>query len=165
MGTGEKKMKICVFGLWHLGSVTSAGLAKLGHEVIGLDFNPELIKDLLDARAPISEPGLNELIHDCFRRKTLNFTTDPSFALEDAEVLWVTFDTPVDEQDNADVHSIEKKFDSVARLYSWRDKNYPILPGTRWVYSISAKSVLRKIPRQKKLFCLFSGKFATGKIH
>jgi UDPglucose 6-dehydrogenase len=114
MGTGEKKMKICVFGLWHLGSVTSASLAKLGHEVIGLDFNPELIKDLLDARAPISEPGLNELIHDCFRKKTLNFTTDPSFALEDAEVLWVTFDTPVDEQDNADVHSIEKKFDVVS---------------------------------------------------
>lgn len=114
MGAGEKEMKICVFGLWHLGSVTSASLAKLGHKVIGLDFNPGLIKDLQNARAPISEQGLNELIYDCFQEKTLNFTTDPCHALKDAEVLWIAFDTPVDEQDNADVHYIEKSFDAVA---------------------------------------------------
>lgn len=109
-------MRICVFGLWHLGSVTSACLAKLGHTVIGLDFNSGVIKDLQNARAPISEPGLNELIHDCIRKKTLRFTTDPSLALKDAEVLWIAFDTPVDEQDNADVHYIEKNFDAVAKI-------------------------------------------------
>ena len=115
MGAGEKEMKICVFGLWHLGSVTSASLAKLGHTVIGLDFNPGLIKDLQNGRAPISEPGLNELINDCFQEKTLNFTTDPCHALKDAEVLWIAFDTPVDEQDKADVHYIEKSFDAIAK--------------------------------------------------
>jgi UDPglucose 6-dehydrogenase len=116
MGSGAKEMKICVFGLWHLGSVTSASLAKLGHEVVGLDFNPGLIKDLQNAKAPISEPGLNELICNCFSEKTLNFTIDPYFALKDAEVLWIAFDTPVDEQDNADPFYIEKNFGEVARF-------------------------------------------------
>ena len=74
-------MKICVFGLWHLGSVISAGLTKLGHTVIGLDFNSGVIRDLQNAKAPISESGLNEIIYDGFQKKTLNFTTDPGLAL------------------------------------------------------------------------------------
>jgi UDPglucose 6-dehydrogenase len=114
MGAGDKEMKICVFGLWHLGSVTSASLAKLGHTVNGLDFNSGVIKDLQNTKAPISEPGLNELIQDCFRKKTLSFTTDPGLALKDADVLWIAFDTPVDEKDNADVSYIEKQFEKIA---------------------------------------------------
>jgi UDPglucose 6-dehydrogenase len=112
--TGEKKMKICVLGLWHLGSVISAGLAKLGHTVVGLDFNNEVIGNLQNAHAPVSEPGLNELIHETLKRKTLRFTQDPRVALQDAYVLWITFDTPVDEQDNADISSLEKNFDKIA---------------------------------------------------
>jgi UDPglucose 6-dehydrogenase len=122
MGAGEKEMKICVFGLWHLGSVISASLAKLGHTVIGLDFNSGVIKGLQNARAPISEPGLNELIHDCIRKKTLSFTTDPGLALKDTEVLWIAFDTPVDEQDNADVSYIEKQFEKIASFINEQTK-------------------------------------------
>lgn len=107
-------MKICVLGLWHLGSVTSAGLAKSGHTVVGLDFNNEVIGNLQNAHAPVSEPGLNELIHDTLERKLLRFTQDPGVALPDADVLWIAFDTPVDEQDNADITYIEKNFDKIA---------------------------------------------------
>lgn len=114
MVTGAKKMKICVLGLWHLGSVTSAGLAKSGHTVVGLDFNNEVIGNLQNAYAPVSEPGLNELIHETLERKSLSFTHDPSVALPDADVLWIAFDTPVDEQDNADISYIEKNFEKIA---------------------------------------------------
>jgi UDPglucose 6-dehydrogenase len=114
MDTGAKKMNICVFGLWHLGSVTSAGLAKLGHTVVGLDFNNEVIGNLQKGHAPVSEPGLNELIHETLKTKLLRFTHDPRVALPDADVLWIAFDTPVDEQDNADITSIEKNFDNIA---------------------------------------------------
>jgi len=107
-------MKICVLGLWHLGSVISAGLAKLGHTVVGLDFNNEVIGNLQNAHAPVSEPGLNELIHETLKRKTLRFTHDSRVALQDADVLWITFDTPVDEQDNADISYLEKNFDKIA---------------------------------------------------
>ena len=106
-------MKICVLGLWHLGSVTSAGLAKSGHNVVGLDFNNEVIENLKKGHAPISEPGLNELIHETLERKSLSFTHDPSVALPDADVLWIAFDTPVDEQDNADISYIEKNFEKI----------------------------------------------------
>ena len=107
-------MKICVYGLWHLGSVTSAGLARAGHTVVGLDFNKETIKNLKDGRAPVSEPGLNELILENIQRRTLSYTSDPATALEKTDVVWIGFDTPVDEEDNADVDSIEKNFDAVS---------------------------------------------------
>ena len=39
-------MKICVLGLWHLGTVTSACMSSIGHKVIGLDFDKNLINGL-----------------------------------------------------------------------------------------------------------------------
>jgi UDPglucose 6-dehydrogenase len=43
-------MRICVFGLWHLGSVTAACLAQAGHEVVGLDPDPQNIARLAASR-------------------------------------------------------------------------------------------------------------------
>jgi UDPglucose 6-dehydrogenase len=107
-------MKVCVFGLWHLGSVISAGLAKSGHTVVGLDFDRKNIENLQKARVPVSEPGLDDLILETLQKKTLSFTCGPATALVDAEVLWISFDTPVDEQDNADPEYIEKNFEAIS---------------------------------------------------
>jgi UDPglucose 6-dehydrogenase len=34
-------VRIAVFGLWHLGSVTAACLAGAGHDVVGRDLDPD----------------------------------------------------------------------------------------------------------------------------
>lgn len=113
MGIGEKKMNICVLGLWHLGSVTSACLAKLGHSVIGLEFDKEVVKELQNGNAPLLEPGLNELISEQIKAGRLSFTSDPSEALKQASVVWITFDTPVDENDVADIMFLENNFKKI----------------------------------------------------
>lgn len=111
-------MKICVFGLWHLGTVTAACLAGGGHEVIGLDFDATVIEGLQQGKPPIFEPGLAELL---MRSRAIEFTTDMRKAVKDAAVVWVTFDTPVDQEDCADVQSV------IARV----EQLYPHLnPGT-----------------------------------
>ncbi|HWQ67128.1 MAG TPA: nucleotide sugar dehydrogenase [Methanospirillum sp.] len=107
-------MKICVYGLWHLGCVTSACLAQLGHEVIGLDLQTDVIDDLKHSKPPVFEPGLEDLIRTNQDSGTLRFTPDPYDALHNAAVLWVTFDTPVDDEDNADVQSVLDAFDLIA---------------------------------------------------
>jgi UDPglucose 6-dehydrogenase len=98
-------VRIAVAGLWHLGSVTAACCAQ-HHQVTGLDFAPAVVDGLRAGHAPVSEPGLDELIGDGLRKGTLAFTTDPRVACETAEVLWVCYDTPVDENDEADVESV-----------------------------------------------------------
>lgn len=95
-------MRVCVLGLWHLGTVTAACLAGAGHQVVGLDFDAETVAGLDAGRPPLHEPGLEDLVRQGLAAGALSFTTDPAEALRGAEVLWVTYDTPVDEQDRAD---------------------------------------------------------------
>jgi UDPglucose 6-dehydrogenase len=95
-------MNVVVQGLWHLGCVTAGCLAAAGHRVVGLDFDADL--DALRAgKAPLFEPGLDELLAAEQRAGRLSFTSDAAEALRQAEVLWVAYDTPVDDDDVADV--------------------------------------------------------------
>jgi UDPglucose 6-dehydrogenase len=84
-------MKVCVYGLGHLGSVTAACLASVGHEVYGMQFG---------VFGP--EPKLNELYKEMLEKGALRVGNDRD-RIREAEVLWVTFDTPVDDNDRADV--------------------------------------------------------------
>lgn len=96
-------MKLCVQGLWHLGSVTAACLASIGHDVAGLDFDSDRIQNLRRNQPPIFEPGLSELVRSGQEASRLRFFTSPMEALDGVELLWLAYDTPVDDDDNADV--------------------------------------------------------------
>jgi len=98
-------MNITVLGLWHLGSVTAACGAK-HFPVIGLDFDPDKIARLNQGQAPLLEPGLNELIAAGLAAGRLSFTTDPRIAAAKADVLWLTYDTPVNDNDESDVEAV-----------------------------------------------------------
>jgi UDPglucose 6-dehydrogenase len=108
-------MKVCVQGLWHLGTVTAACLARAGHDVTGLDDDGDALQSLAEGVPPLFEPGLEELVKAGLAAGGLRFTADPAAALRDADVLWVTFDTPVDEEDRADVSFVERRVKAVFR--------------------------------------------------
>jgi len=107
-------MRVAVYGLWHLGCVTAACLASAGNEVVGLDLDEGVVADLQRGRPPLSEPGLAERIAAGIASGRLSFTTDPQEALRNAEVLWVAFDTPVDERDEADTAWVRDRLERVA---------------------------------------------------
>ncbi len=102
-------MRVVVYGLWHLGCVTAACLAEAGHDVVGLEVDEDVLAGLRAGRAPLFEPGLDELLVAGQRAGRLRFTGDPQDALADADVLWVAFDTPVDEHDRADVDFVRAR--------------------------------------------------------
>jgi UDPglucose 6-dehydrogenase len=95
-------MKIVVLGLWHLGCVTAACAAKF-ESVIGLDFDSAVVTRLRKGVPPLFEPGLAELIKERIQSKQLNFSDDPAVACRQADLLWVCYDTPVDDNDVADL--------------------------------------------------------------
>jgi UDPglucose 6-dehydrogenase len=107
-------LRVAVFGLWHLGPVTAACLAAAGHRVVGLDFDAAVVDGFLDGRAPVREPGLDELIAEGSSSGRLAFTDDPRVAFDGADVVWVTFDTPVDDEDRADVGWVRAQLDRAA---------------------------------------------------
>ncbi|HEY8217630.1 MAG TPA: nucleotide sugar dehydrogenase [Acidimicrobiia bacterium] len=108
--------RVAVVGLWHLGSVTSACLASLGTDVVGFDPDDTTVSDLAAGRPPVAEPGLAELVERMAAAGRLRFTSDRSAALEDAAVVWVTFDTPVDDDDHADSAPVIAEIDRLIPL-------------------------------------------------
>ena len=68
-------MNVVVLGLWHLGCVTAACCAEY-LPVIGIDFDEEVVRNLRQGRAPLFEPGLDELISRQLQAGTLSFTSD-----------------------------------------------------------------------------------------
>jgi len=100
--------QLCVYGLWHLGSVISASMASLGVNVVGLDPDSKVIDQLSEGNAPIEEENLNALLLAGIKNSKLSFTNDIN-CIRSIGILWVTFDTPIDEDDNADVDYVINK--------------------------------------------------------
>ena len=98
-------MNITVLGLWHLGCVTAACCAR-HFQVTGLDFDDANVARLNQGQAPLLEPGLNELLAAGLAAKKLSFTDDPAAACAQADVLWLTYDTPVNSNDESDVDAV-----------------------------------------------------------
>lgn len=107
-------MRVVVYGLWHLGCVTAACLAEAGYHVTGLDLDEPVVRGLRDGRPPLHEPGLTDVLAAGTAAGRLSFSASPPEALADADVLWVAFDTPVNEEDEADVGFVRDRLEAVA---------------------------------------------------
>ena len=99
-------MNVAVLGLWHLGSVTAACVAAAGHHVTAWDPDTGIAHRFAAGSPAVSEPGLAELVRVQADAGRLTTATDLEAAVRPAEVVWITFDTPVDDEDRADVDSV-----------------------------------------------------------
>lgn len=87
-------MQLAVIGVGHVGLVTAATMAKVGHDVIGLDHDERKLTALTEGRVPFHEPGLQELVDEQIAAGRLRFTGRMEDALADAEVAFVCVGTP-----------------------------------------------------------------------
>ena len=98
--------RITVVGCGHVGLVTAAGFAHLGHQVCGLDISAPLVDQLNKAVNPFVEDGLQELLAEGVNGKHLSFTTDYGTAMAGAEFVFLTVDTPTTPTGGADLSNI-----------------------------------------------------------
>lgn len=98
-------MKIAVIGLGHLGTVTAA-CAAAHFDVAAYDSAP----------ATISEPGLDEALRAGQASGRLSYKKSLADAVKGAEAIWFTYETPVDEEDKADVGFLEKRMKELLPL-------------------------------------------------
>jgi UDPglucose 6-dehydrogenase len=107
--------RIGLIGLWHLGTVAAAGLASLGHSVRATDPDAGTIAALRRNEPPVFEPGLAEAVAREQAAGRLEFVISIAEAVEGAEAVYVTFDTPVDEYDRSDLAPILGAVDAIVR--------------------------------------------------
>lgn len=97
----KKHYHISVVGLWHLGAIYSAGLAELGHTVVGVDEDAKIVEGLRMGMAPVTEPGVEALLKKHLASGRLCYTSEFS-SVAASDIVWLTFDTPVNDADEAD---------------------------------------------------------------
>jgi len=110
-------VKIGVAGLWHLGVMYSVGLAELGHQVIAYDPDSDSVSGFKVGELRVFEPGLREMLNRNIQSKNLQFT-DYEGDLEKVELFILAYDTPVDEEDNADSDFVISEFRRIIKYLS-----------------------------------------------
>lgn len=87
-------MRVAIFGLGYVGAVSAGCLARLGHEVVGVDVAPDKVEQLAQGKAPVLEPGLAELLSEAHQRGAIRTTTDATEAVERSDLALVCVGTP-----------------------------------------------------------------------
>jgi GDP-mannose 6-dehydrogenase len=108
-------MRIAVFGLGYVGTVTAAGLASRGHQVCGVDVDAVKVNLISCGQSPVVEPGINELITAAVEQGNLSATTDALMALDRADVSLLCVGTPSMHQGGTDLSYLRRALDDIRR--------------------------------------------------
>lgn len=99
-------MRLCVIGTGYVGLVSGACLADVGNEISCVDKDEAKVAALKEGRIPIYEPGLEEVVRRNESESRLFYTTDLGCGLKDAEVCFITVNTPPDGGGRADLTNV-----------------------------------------------------------
>jgi GDP-mannose 6-dehydrogenase len=129
-------MRVSVFGLGYVGSVTAACLAKAGHEVTGVDLSQEKVAMVNDAVPPVVEEGLGELLAEVVWSKQLRATVSAEEAVSHSDLAFVCVGTPSLTNGRLDVAAIERVAENIGKALAGRARPFTavlrstVLPGT-----------------------------------
>lgn len=129
-------MRIAVFGMGYVGIVSAACLARDGHDVIGVDPQPEKAALVNAGRAPIVEKYVGELIAEAVARGALRATTDAAEAVAASELSLVCVGTPSRRNGSLDTGAIARVCEEIGAALAGREAPHlvvirsTILPGT-----------------------------------
>src|SRR5271154_4832851 len=108
-------MRCTVFGPGYLGAPHAAGMAELGHEVVGVDIDPGKVAKLAGGEVPFYEPGLRKMMRDNIAAGRLRFTTDYDLAADFPNVHFLGAGTPQKRGEyGADLRHVHAVIDTLA---------------------------------------------------
>jgi UDPglucose 6-dehydrogenase len=99
-------MNITVIGSGYVGLVSGTSFAELGNRVTCVDIDPIKIEKLNQGVIPIFDPGLETMILNNVKNKTLFFTTELDKALQNSEIAFIAVGTPMGDDGSADLQYV-----------------------------------------------------------
>ena len=87
-------MRIAMIGTGYVGLVSGACFADFGHRVTCVDKDADKIAALRRGEIPIFEPGLDALVASNIKAGRLDFTTDITTPVADADAVFIAVGTP-----------------------------------------------------------------------
>jgi UDPglucose 6-dehydrogenase len=107
-------VRVTVVGLGHVGLVTAASLAHIGHDVCGLDEDLEKLRLISSGEVPFFEPDLPELLREGLENGRFGVTEDVAQAARHGDVALICVGTPIRETGEANLTGMERVARSLA---------------------------------------------------
>ena len=129
-------MKISIFGMGYVGTVSAGCLAQEGHEVIGVDPVPTKVDLINSGNSPIIEEHIGELIAATVKSGRLRATCDQEQAIRETELSFVCVGTPSQANGNLDLTYIRRVCEQIGKALRKKSSHHTvvirstILPGT-----------------------------------
>lgn len=129
-------MKLSIFGLGYVGSVSAACLADMGHSVVGVDSSHEKVDCINAGASPIVEPGLDALIARNVDEGRLKATASAEEAILTSDISFICVGTPSRNGGSFDFQYLERACREIAAPLAQKNSFHvtvvrsTILPGT-----------------------------------
>ncbi|MEO0779154.1 MAG: nucleotide sugar dehydrogenase [Bacteroidota bacterium] len=115
-------MRISVFGLGYVGSVSAVCLSELGHEVYGVDIIESKVEGLKQGLAPVKEPQLEPLLRKNLDSGRLQFRTDSEEVIAHSDVAMITVGTPNYPDGGINLTAVERCIQSIAEILAAQER-------------------------------------------
>jgi len=129
-------LKISIFGLGYVGTVSAGCLASEGHEVIGVDPVGAKVDLISSGHSPIVEVEIDEIIQAASSAGRLRATHDAIQAIQETELSFVCVGTPSQPNGNLDLKYIRRICEQIGDALKHKVARHTvvirstILPGT-----------------------------------
>jgi GDP-mannose 6-dehydrogenase len=129
-------LKISVFGLGYVGTVSAGCFAKQGHEVIGVDPVRTKVDLINQGRPPIVEAEIGEIISTTVQSGRLRAADDATEAVHTTELSFVCVGTPSQPNGNLDLRYIRRVCEQIGAVLKDKKGRHvvairsTVLPGT-----------------------------------
>lgn len=107
-------MKVSIFGLGYVGTVSLGCLARLGHYCIGVDLNKTKVDFINDGKSPIIEVQIDEIIKKQRMAGQIVATTDTTQAVIDTDISFICVGTPSTDKGHLNLDAIFRVSQDIA---------------------------------------------------
>jgi len=143
-------MDISIVGAGHVGLVTGACFAEMGHRVVMADQDERKVATLKRRQMPFYEPGLGELVRRGMAKRRIQFTTSICEAVAQSQIVFLCVGTPSQPDGEADLTAVEDVVRQIAtsmRAYRLivEKSTVPVETG-EWIKKVCLQAVRRGVP-------------------
>jgi len=129
-------MKVSVFGLGYVGTVSAGCLANDGHEVVGVDPIQAKVELIDQGCTPIIEAEIGEIIAANVKSGRLRAVVDPEEAIQSTDLSFVCVGTPSQPNGNLDLRFMRRICEQIGDALKHKSSKHTVvirstvLPGT-----------------------------------
>ncbi|MDY7076305.1 MAG: UDP-glucose/GDP-mannose dehydrogenase family protein [Chloroflexota bacterium] len=120
-------MRISIFGLGYVGSVSAGCLTALGHDVIGVDVNPIKVDMINAGKSPVIEAGLDDLIAAGVKAGRLRADTRGGEAIAASDISLICVGTPSDNNGNLNLTFVERVCQEIGQALATKESYHVVV--------------------------------------